>query len=352
MDENVTIYDVAKEVGCAPSTVSRAFSRPGRVSAATHAKVMAAAERLGYRTEAPEMQARQVRQKRLGLSAPDLSNPYFAEVLSGMQEAAHAAGYLPMLLDSAEDASRERASLERSMDVVDGIVLAATRLPDTTLLQIAKRLPLVVLNRRVAGLDSITPNFEHGMQQAMSHLADRGSSIITYVSGPENSWSDGERWRAARMAAARLGVRAHRVGPFAPTSRGGETAFSQLWAGLDGYPGLRGAAGLPEAIICYNDLQALGLLVAALRAGVRVPSELAVVGHDDIPLSRLVGGGLTTIASPKREQGRAAVERLIRRLEHPSAVRAPAEGALPVRLVVRGSTGAPGPRSASEQRSA
>lgn len=339
MNGHVTIYDVAREVGCAPSTVSRAFSRPGRVSAATHAKVMDAAKRLGYRTQAPDMQERSSREQlRLGITAPDLTNPFFAELLSGMQEAAHSSDYLPILLDSSEDQAREREALERSLDVVDGIVLAGTRLPNATLLQIAKRVPLLVLNRRVAGLDSITPDYEYGMQQAMAHLAEQDIRVVTYVAGPETSWSDGERWRAARKSAAAHGIRAHRIGPFPPTSRGGETAFAQMWAGLDGQAGLRGAAGLPDAVICYNDLQALGLLVSALRAGVKVPQEMAVVGHDDIPLARLVGNGLTTIATPKREQGRAAIERIVRRLKSPSSVKGPMVGSLPVRLVVRGST--------------
>src|SRR5699024_3013946 len=83
----------------------------------------------------------------------------------------------------------------------------------------------------------------------------------------------------------------------------------------------------------YNDLVAFGFLISALRAGIRVPGELSVMGHDDIQLSRLVGGGLTTLVSPKRAQGRAAVERLVRRIENPSAHRTPVEGTLPVRLV-------------------
>ncbi|UQN28666.1 LacI family DNA-binding transcriptional regulator [Brachybacterium kimchii] len=332
--EHVTIYDVAREVGCAPSTVSRAFSRPGRVSAATHAKVMDAARRLGYRTDAPDQQERQGRQGRLGVAAPDLSNPYFAEVLSGMQEAAHVAEYLPILLDSGEDEERERISLERSLEVVDGIVLTGTRLSDATLLQLAKRVPIVVLNRRVAGLDSVTPDYEHGISQAVAHLATHHVRTVTYVAGPANSWSDGERWRSTRTIGTSHGMRVHRIGPFPPTSRGGEDAFTEL------IESTRGAGDpLPDAVICYNDLQALGLLVAALRSGIRVPQELQVIGHDDIPLSRLVGAGLTTVAAPKREQGRVAVDRIVRRIRQPSSVKGPVEGALPVRLVVRGSTG-------------
>ena len=326
-DKRVTIYDVAKAAGVAPSTVSRAFSRPGRVSAATHATVMAAAKELGYRTAAPAAQERGQRHHRLGIEVPDLTNPYFAELVSGMQEAAHEQEFLLMLLDTVEDEARERTSLESAVNVVDGIVLAGTRLSDATLNHLTKRIPVVVLNRQVAGLDSVTPDYEHGMGQAMAHLAENGSRTVTYVAGPVNSWSDGERWRAARVAARQHGIQVQRHGPFAPTTAGGEQAFEEL------------RDSLPHAVICYNDLVAFGFLISALRAGIRVPGQLSVMGHDDIQLSRLVGGGLTTVVSPKRAQGRAAVERLVRRIENPSAHRTPVEGSLPVRLVPRGTTG-------------
>ena len=326
-DKRVTIYDVAELAGVAPSTVSRAFSRPGRVSAATHAKVMEAAKELEYRTEAPPSQERGERHHRLGIEVPDLTNPYFAELVSGMQEAAHEQDFLLLLLDTVEDEVRERSSLESAIGVVDGIVLAGTRLSDATLNHLTKRIPVVVLNRRVAGLDSVTPDFEHGMGQAITHLAENGIRTVTYVAGPVNSWSDGERWRAARVAARQHGLQIQRHGPFAPTTAGGEQAFEEL------------RDSLPHAVVCYNDLVAFGFLISALRAGIRVPGELSVMGHDDIQLSRLVGGGLTTLVSPKRAQGRAAVERLVRRIENPSAHRTPVEGTLPVRLVPRGTTG-------------
>ncbi|HIY24352.1 MAG TPA: LacI family transcriptional regulator [Candidatus Brachybacterium merdigallinarum] len=325
-DKRVTIYDVAEAAGVAPSTVSRAFSRPGRVSAATHTKVMATARELGYRLSAPASQERTQRHHRLGIEVPDLTNPYFAEVVSGMQEAAQEHGYLLLLLDSVEDEERERESLESALNVVDGLVLAGTRLSDATLNHLTKRIPVMVLNRRVAGLDSLTPDYEHGMSQAIAHLAEGGARSISYLCGPVNSWSDGERWRAARAAGRTHGIPVHRTGPYPPTAQGGEQAFEEL------------SGDIPPAVICYNDLMAIGFLVSAIRAGVKVPQELAVVGHDDIPLSRFVGGGLSTLVTMKRAKGRAAIERLVRRVENPSAHRTPVEGSLPVRLVTRASS--------------
>src|SRR5699024_5541747 len=170
-------------------------------------------------------------------------------------------------------------------------------------------------------------DFEHGMGQALTHLAENGIRTVTYVAGPVNSWSDGERWRAARVAARQHGLQIQRHGPFAPTTAGGEQAFAVL------------LYSLLHAVVCYTAVVAVCFPLSALRAEIRVPGELSVMGHDDIQLSRRVGGGLTTLVSPNRAQGRAAVERLVRRIENPSAHRTPVEGTLPVRLVPRGTTG-------------
>ncbi|MDO5661343.1 MAG: LacI family DNA-binding transcriptional regulator [Brachybacterium sp.] len=324
--QNVTIYDVARECGVAASTVSRAFSRPGRVSAATYERVMEAAGRLGYRTAAPRTQALTERKGRIAVDLPDITNPYFAEVIRGMQEAAHAADYLLFVVDSVESHDRERSGLERSLDAVDGIVLCGSRVSDAVVTQLRKLRPVMVLNRRVAGIDSLTPDYEHAMVQVMTHLRATGVQEVVYIAGPVNSWSDAERWRSARIVAENVGVAIRRVGPFPPTAAGGEEAYLRL------------RRSLPEAVVAYNDLIGMGLLVAALRDGVDVPGAFQVVAHDDIAMARLVGRGLTTVASPKNLQGRAAIERLIGLIETPARAGRPVEGSLPVKLVPRGST--------------
>lgn len=323
----VTIHDVARACGVAPSTVSRAFSRPGRVSAETHAKVMAAARELGYRMGAPAAQEAGARHGRLAVELPDITNPFFAEVIRGMQEAAHEADYLLLLVDSVESHDRERTSLQRALGAVDGIVLCGTRMSDAAVVQLRKQRPVVVLNRAVVGIDSLTPDYGDAMVQIAEHLRASGARSIMYVAGPVNSWSNSERWRALRAAAEARGMAARRIGPFAPTAGGGEAAYERL----------RGR--LPDAVIAYNDLIAMGFLVSALRDGVDVPGRLSVIGHDDIPMARLVGRGLTTVATPKLAQGHAAVTHLVSAVERPSQHPRPVQASLPVKLVVRGSSG-------------
>ena len=145
---------------------------------------MAAAKELGYRTSAPAAQERGQRHHRLGIEVPDLTNPYFAELVSGMQEAAHEQEFLLLLLDTVEDEVRERTSLESAVNVVDGIVLAGTRLSDATLNHLTKRIPVVVLNRRVAGLDSVTPDYEHGMGRPWRTSRRTGAAPSPTSPGP------------------------------------------------------------------------------------------------------------------------------------------------------------------------
>lgn len=149
-----TIYDVAEAAGVAPSTVSRALSRPGRVSAETAEKVRAAAARLGYRraTLAPALSA--VPTRLLAMVVADIGNPLFVDVIRGAEAAAEAAGYTMLVVDTQESDQRERAAVENFLGAVDGLVLTSPRLSDAGIRAIAKQRPVIVLNRVVRGLPS------------------------------------------------------------------------------------------------------------------------------------------------------------------------------------------------------
>jgi len=320
-----TIYDVAKAAGVAASTVSRTFARPGRVNAATAERVRKVAAELGYRVAALASGPPPGRTSMLALAVSDVTNPFYAEIIRGAESAAARAGFVLLLIDAQECGRLERASLERALPVVEGIVLAGTRLSDSTLRVIAKQRPLVVLNRDVADVPSVILDNPHGMVVTAEHLAALGHRSLTYVAGPEASWVDGMRWRGLREAAGGLGLRVHRVGPCAPTIEGGRAVASEL------------PDELPTAIVAYNDQLAIGLMLALQARGVRVPADVSMVGFDDIFPTRIVTPGLTTVAAPLREQGRAAVCAVL----SPRGTRLPRAGrpmTLPVRLVVRGST--------------
>lgn len=322
---DATIYDVAKAAGVSPSTVSRAFSRPGRVSAQTAEKIRKVAEELGYRSRTVTRAQPKTQTKLLGLAVADVTNPFNFRVIRGCEAAAAQAGFLIMLSDSQESEVLEREMLRRSMPLMDGLVIASSRLSDTELRTIAKTMPVVVLNRRVSGLQCIVPDMAQGIRRATEHLLGLGHRTITYLAGPEASWADGMRWRAVRDAARDLGFTEHRVGPFAPTLQGGRAASEVI------------AARRLRAVICYNDLMAIGLMKGLAERGIKVPEDVSIIGFDNIFASSLIEPGLTTIAAPLTMLGDAAVRHIVAALGGAKAD--PLPMTVPVRLVLRDSTG-------------
>ncbi|GIH20030.1 LacI family DNA-binding transcriptional regulator [Rugosimonospora africana] len=320
-----TIYDVARAAGVAASTVSRAFARPARVNAETAGRIRRIAEEMGYRTNPLARALLNERSSMIALAISDITNPYCFEIIRGAQAAAMEVGYTMLLADGQESDRLERETLDRAARTVEGIVLASTRMSDTSIRMMAKLRPLIVLNRAVAGVPSVVTDYRHGMREAVEHLHGLGHSHITYLAGPEAAWSDGIRWQALREAGVEWGLRLHRLGPYPPTMLGGVAAADDFWRRST------------SAVIAYNDLVALGLLRGLSAAGVRVPQDVSVVGCDNIFGTDLVTPGLTTLAAPLRFLGRTAVQSLLALI---SGAQPPVDKpvSIPTRLVVRAST--------------
>lgn len=321
----VTIYDVAREAGVAPSTVSRAFSRPGRVNAETGERIRQIAERLGYRVKEQARAHSATRTGMLAVVLADLGNPVFYELVRGAGSACEAAGYTMLLAETAESAVRERATLERALGSVDGLVLTASRISDSAIRQVAKVKPVVVVNRVVPGVPSVVIDVERGTYKSVEHLVELGHEKVTYLSGPEASWADGMRWRGLRRAAEELGVRIRRTGPFAPTVNGGVEAAA-VWA-----------QHRTSAVVAYNDMVAIGFIRGVGRLGAQVPEDVSVVGFDNSAVAELVSPELTTVAAPLRALGQTAAKNVLAMI---AGARSHAEEPmqLPTRLVVRESS--------------
>lgn len=326
----VTIYDVARECGVAASTVSRAFSRPGRVNPDTAQRIHDAARRLGYRANPLARAVTTGRTAMIGVVVSDVTNPVYFPVIRGVEAAAAERDLTVLLTDAEESPRTERAGIDRALPLVDGLLLAGSRLSDSAIRTIAQRLPVVVCNRPVPGVASVVTDNPRGIRRAVEHLGALGHTTITYVAGPEASWADGARWRAVREATLELDLRAVRVGPFTPTVTGGVAAVEPL---------LRQR---PTAVVTYNDLLAIGLLRGLAQAGVRVPRDVSVVGFDNIFGSDFCTPALTTVAAPLRALGTEALTHLAAQLDG-AAAHAGAPTVLPARLVIREST-APAPR--------
>src|SRR3954447_6415559 len=190
-----TIYDVAAAAGVAPSTVSRAFSRPGRVNSATAQRIRDVATELGYRATPLARGLSTARTMTIALVISDITNPFYFEMIRGAQTAVAEAGYTMLLADTQESDRLERESIERALPSVEGIVLASSRMSDSAIRMMAKQKPLVVLNRAVVDVPSVVTDNSRGARRAAEHLGGLGHDVITYIAGPEASWADGMRWR-------------------------------------------------------------------------------------------------------------------------------------------------------------
>lgn len=326
---SVTIYDVAEAAGVSASTVSRVFSRPGRVSARMAAHVRQVAEQVGYRTEMPSPPPRRDTHL-IAMVVSDIANPFYHPVIRGAEAAARERGYALVLVDTSESAERERSQLEFMLPVLSGVVLAGPRISDHQVRMLAKQVPTMLLNRVAAGLPGMVPDNARGIRRAVEHLASFGHTRIAYLAGPEASWADAIRWRAMREAGMELELTMVRIPPQAPTVSGGRAAVPEV------------LASRATAVVAYNDLMAIGLMHALGRVAVRVPERLSIVGFDNTLPAGLVTPGLTTVAAPMLQLGAMAMTNVI----------AMAAGAkwkygravtMPMRLVVRESTG-PVPR--------
>ena len=314
----VTLQDVAEAAEVAVSTVSRALSNPDRVSRATREHVVAVARRLGY-----QVNRATGRHQMLALLVNDITNPHNFELIRGAEAQARAAGYTLVLGDSQENPDLESLHAERLRSAVDGLVLAASRMPDEQLREIAARTPVVLFNREVQGLASVVMESADGSRQIIEHLVALGHRSIAYLAGPRNAWMTDQRWRTLSGAAADSGAEINRLGPFLPTLDQGAAAADV------------GLASGASALVAFNDLLAIGVLQRLERRGVDVPGRISVVGYDDIFGSDFCHPPLTTVTGPLERAGRTLVDLMLGTLSGAAGQQL----TLPTQLRIRDSTG-------------
>jgi LacI family transcriptional regulator len=311
MPNRITIADVANEAGVSSMTVSRVINDRDDVSPATRERVLEVIERLGYR---PSGIARGLATRRtgtLGLVVPDVSNPFFSDVVRGAEHVAYAEGYNVFLCNTEEDSARELTVLQSLEEKrVDGLVLCSSRLGDDELCEVVTRYPGVVLvNRRLLGgrVCSVWLDDERGGRLATQHLLQAGHRAIGWLAGPEVSHSGRLRAKGYRDALASHGL------PYYPDWVRSCTPVVQ--GGLDGTHDLLATHPELTALFCYNDLVAIGALQACVELGLNVPGDVSLVGYDDTPLAALVTPPLTTCRVPRYALGAQALRLLLGQIE-------------------------------------
>ncbi|GAB3806599.1 LacI family DNA-binding transcriptional regulator [Micromonospora zhanjiangensis] len=346
-----TIRDVARASGVHISTVSRAFSAPHLVNPETRSRVLACAERLGYR---PNRAARALitgRTHNVGLIVADIANPFFPPLIKAAESQARHRDYHVFVADTNEDPAAEEELVHALAKQVDGVLLCSPRMSNSLIEQLSREVPLVLINRQVAGLPAVMMDNGQGARSAIDHLLALGHRDLALLGGPRGSWTNREIRRSAVAAARAGGADLTVLGPNPPTESGGSALAEQVHR--------CGAT----AVLAYNDLMAIGLIEGLDALGIRVPQDVSVVGIDDIALSRLTRPKLTTVATPAAAAGRTAVDMLLQRDATTRAGRGAGRGGpgddrrttaqvmLQTELVIRDSTG-PGPAVESHRAAA
>lgn len=327
-----TIHDVATRAGVSKSLVSLVMRRAPNVSDEKRAAVLAAARELGYR---PNLVARSLVERRthhLGVMISDFHNPFFADLVSGLEDGAHKEGYRLIMNTGRRVTKEEELAIEALMELqVDGLVLAGARAGAPVIAAAADFLPVILVSRssRNPNVDVVVNDDVFGSRLAVDHLVDLGHRSITHIDGGSGA-NAVQRRRGYETAMRRHGLE-HEIN----TMRGAFTAE----AGAEAVDRLLRLERLPTAVFVCNDRAAVGALGALRQRGVRVPEDMSVIGYDGIAVGALPQIDLSTIAQPRYEMGRLAVGVILERIrgDRTEAKRV----ILPPELVARGTTAPP-----------
>nr|WP_228632621.1 LacI family DNA-binding transcriptional regulator [Halomonas sp.] len=328
-----TIKDVAKAARCSTATVSRALASPEKVTEATRERVSRAIAEVGY---APNVAARNLRRaesKTIVALLPDISNPFFSEIINGMEEVAHQAGYQVLIGDCEHDPARAEAYFRLlPTNQADGVLLLTAEVPASLVQQASAQanFPLVMACEFFADIDlpTITIDNYQATRHAIDYLISLGHRRIVTLSGPAANPICIERVRGYCDT-----LTAHDLSDAIHIAEG-DFGFRSGY--LQGLTLLTPSNTRPTAIFCHSDEMAIGVLKAARQLDIPVPDKLSVIGFDNIGFSEYCEPELTTISQPRTQIGQQAMRLLISLIKNEPAVR---HQTLSTQLIVRQSTG-------------
>lgn len=299
--------DVAQEAGVSSMTVSRVLNDRGELRPETRAHVQAVMRRLNYRPSSVARSLTTQRTYTLGLVIPDITNPFFPELVKGVEDTAAQHGYAVILCNSARDAEREVNILHLLEEKrVDGTILCSVSLETPQLIPLLQGQRKVVMFERPIDktvASSVRVDDAYGGRAAATHLLAAGCRQPAVLAGPSYFHASQERVEGfrAQMLQRGLQLSAEHVVVCEPDEAGGRAGMKVLLS----------TTPTPDGILCFNDLVAIGAIEACGDAGVRVPDEVAIVGFDDIRLASLISPALTTLSVPKYDLGATLVNMLL-----------------------------------------
>ena len=330
-----TLKDIAKHAGVSPATVSLVVRDSPLVAAETRQRVRSSLDALGYVYDRAAANLRARLTHTIGLVVCEITNPFYAELTAGIEDTLDRAGWVAFLANTAESPARQDRFIARMREHrVDGLLLAPAEGTDPAIIDDLHRvgLPVVQMLRRLGkrNADHVGADFRLGMTLAVEHLIRLGHTRIAFVGGARRISPARDRARAFRETLSRYSLP---VGPIVnclPTREDGARAVDSLFAGKPDDP---------TAIVCHNDLCALGVMLGLTDRGLTPGQGVAVIGFDNIAEAALHRPALTSVAIGARQIGEEAASLLLRRIKSP--VGAPESIVLPPKLVVRSSCGGP-----------
>lgn len=305
--------DVAQHAGVSASTVSYVLNNSGPVAPDRRARVLDAVRMLGY---APNEAARGLKRRSaptIGLVVPDLANQYFALLVQGVEAAATKRDALVMLCAGDEEgaATPVNSRLMQTQRLNGLIYLSGGFSSPAELLDLMRLGPVVLADENVPGFDlpSVVSDNRRGAREVAAHVVEAGHQRIAIIGGPEVLWTAQQRLAGYREALASGGIDPDSVPVFEGDYRQG--SGTELAAKILGAP----MAERPTALLCANDLMAVGVLEYCRDSGISVPDELSLVGFDDLPLVSLLTPRLTTVRQPAKDMGEQAANLLLDLIE-------------------------------------
>ncbi|MBX4953848.1 LacI family DNA-binding transcriptional regulator [Rhizobium binae] len=309
----VGIRDVAKLAGVSTGTVSRVLNDHPSVTNELRARVRRIIDDLGYM---PDPSARSMRSKvsrLIGIVIPDLTNPFFSELVQSAEQAAASHGYNIIVMTSFDDAAKEADRIgQLTSRKVDGIILVPSN--DFHTLKLPKALPIVVVDRLMPGYSGIASDHRSGVRLGVEHLLKLGHRRIGFISGPRHSVPANDRLNGYLDAMGQ----SDDDGEIQASSLIAEAAFDyESGRSAGNYLLARARSERPTAIFASSDQQAIGCMRAAHDLGIPVPAALSIVGFDGIPLSSMTTPRLTTVKQPIQKIAAAAVAVLLNKQPTP-----------------------------------
>ncbi len=312
--DRVSIKDIADAAGVTHPTVSRALNNSTLISEPTRTRIQRIAREMGYTPDAVAQSLQTRRTHIIGLVVASIGDPFFADLVKGVEEVARPAGFSVFLNSSRNDPEQEIQVIETfHRQRVDGILVASSRIGTEHVERLARiNVPVVLVNSQAEGehdfLHSIAVDDRVGARRAVEHLIELGHRRIAYIGVTNRPKSNKRRLRGYQDALEAAGIESDpewiRIVDLDPAledsdALAGKQAADQL-CGSD-----------VTAVFCYNDMVAVGALLACREADVAVPQEVSIIGFDDIDLARYVHPALTSVAQPKRQMGSIAMQMVV-----------------------------------------